>query len=62
MPSAIPLRGVRMSDELYLKLRKIAEKENRSFNQEAVYILTRFVEAYEKENGVIVVDTESLYQ
>lgn len=62
MPSAIPLRGVRIPDELYLKLRKIAEKENRSFNQEAVYILTRFVEAYENENGVIVVDTESLYQ
>lgn len=62
MPSAIPLRGVRMPDELYLKLRKIAEKENRSFNQEAVYILMRFVESYEKENGAIAVDTESLYQ
>ena len=62
MPSAVPMRGLRMPDDLYLKLRHIAEKENRSYNQEAVFILRNYVEEYEKENGVISVDTESLYQ
>lgn len=62
MPSFVPLRGVRMEDDLYLKLRYIASKENRSFNQEAVYILRKFVEAYEEENGKIPVDTDALYK
>jgi len=62
LPSLIPLRGVRMSDDLYLKLRFIAERENRSFNQEAVFILRRFVDEYESENGVIPVDTDSMYE
>jgi len=51
-----------MSDDLYLKLRFIAERENRSFNQEAVFILRRFVDEYESENGVIPVDTDSMYE
>lgn len=62
MPSNIPLRGVRMEDELYLKLRRIAEMENRSFNQEAVFILKQYVSRYEKENGEIAVDTDQLYE
>ena len=62
MPSAVPMRGLRMPDELYLKLRAIAEKENRSYNQEAVYILRAYVSDYEKTHGEITVDTESLYQ
>ena len=62
MPSSVPMRGLRMTDELYLKLKYIAEKENRSYNQEAVYILKKFVEEYEKENGTIPVDIESLYK
>lgn len=62
MPSAIPMRGLRMEDELYLKLKHIAKKENRSYNQEAVYILKSFVEQYESEHGTISVDTDALYQ
>ena len=62
MPSAVPLRGVRMDDELYLKLRHIAEQETRSFNQQAVFVLRKFVEKYEQENGPIIVDTDSLYE
>lgn len=61
MPSNVPMRGLRMPDDLYLKLRFIAEKENRSYNQEAVFILRQFVEAYESANGPIPVDPESLY-
>ncbi len=62
MPSAIPMRGLRMEDELYLKLKYIATKENRSYNQEAVHILKTFVEQYETEHGIISVDTDALYQ
>lgn len=62
MPSSIPMRGLRMEDELYLKLKHIAKKENRSYNQEAVYILKSFVEHYEKSNGPIDVKIDDLYQ
>lgn len=62
MPSAIPLRGVRMNDELYLKLKYIAKIENRSYNQEAVHILQKYVTEYEEQNGVITVSTEDLYK
>lgn len=62
MPSNVPIRGVRMQDELYLKLRYIAQRENRSYNQEAVYILQKFVEEYERQNGVIQVDPDELYR
>lgn len=62
MPSNVPIRGVRMQDELYLKLRHIAQQEKRSYNQEAVYILQKFVEEYERQNGVIQVDPDELYR
>lgn len=62
MPSNVPMRGLRMSDELYLKLRSIAKMENRSYNQEAVYILQKYVAEYEKEHGVIEVNVDDLYQ
>lgn len=62
MPSAVPLRGVRMQDELYLKLKWIAKHENRSFNQQAVRILQEFVTDYEIENGIIQVSPDELYQ
>ena len=51
-----------MQDELYLKLRHIAQQENRSYNQEAVYILQKFVEEYERQNGIIQVDPDELYR
>lgn len=62
MPSYVPMRGLRMEDELYLKLKLIAKKENRSYNQQAVYVLAQFVEQYEKENGPISVQPDDLYQ
>lgn len=62
MPSSVPMRGLRMPDELYLKLKHIAEKESRSYNQEAVYILKCYVENYEKQNGTILVNSDDLYQ
>lgn len=62
MPSAVPMRGLRMNDELYLKLKYIANAENRSYNQQAVFILMKYVEEYEKVNGAIPVNTDDLYQ
>lgn len=62
MPSAVPMRGLRMPDELYLKLREIAKQENRSYNQEALHILQAFVTAYEAEHGEIIVDPDALYR
>ena len=62
MPSAVPKRGLRMPDELYLKLKYIAKSENRSYNQQAVYILQQFVSNYEERNGIIPVSVDDLYQ
>lgn len=62
MPSAVPMRGLRMNDELYLKLKHIANVENRSYNQQAVFILMKYVEEYEKTNGTIDINTDDLYQ
>jgi len=58
MPSSIPMRGLRMPDELYLKLKYLANKDNRSYNQEAVHILKSYVEEYESKYGIINVNTE----
>lgn len=62
MPSSVPMRGLRMPDELYLKLRFIAGQNNRSYNQEAVFVLKQYVSDYEKAHGQITVDTEDLYK
>lgn len=62
MPSLVPMRGLRMEDDLYLKLKHIAKNENRSYNQEAVYILKKYVEQYENDHGIIPVNSDDLYQ
>lgn len=62
MPSNVPMRGLRMPDELYLKLRYIAKQENRSYNQEAVHILMQYVAAFEQQHGTITVEPDELYQ
>lgn len=53
MPSAIPLRGLRIEDDLYRKIVALGKKNERSFNQEATYILKQYVSEYEKQNGPI---------
>lgn len=62
MPSSVPMRGLRMEDELYLKLKYLAAKDSRSYNQEAVHILKTYVEQYEDKHGIIEVDVDALYQ
>ena len=47
--------GLRLGEKNYEKLRNIAEKENRSFNNLVEYILQRFLDNYESENGEVVI-------
>lgn len=53
MPSDLPRLTVRMEQELIDKINMIAKKENRSTNQQINYILKKYVEQYEQENGHI---------
>lgn len=58
MPSLVPQRGIRVEDDLYDKMCYIAEQENRSFNQQAVYVFRKYVAEYEKEHGPIKISEE----
>ena len=42
--------NVRIPDEIYEAIRKIAEYEERSINAQIVYILKKYVEEYFKES------------
>lgn len=53
MPSNLPRLTVRMEQELIDKINKVAEKENRSVNQQITYVVKKYIEQYEKENGRI---------
>lgn len=53
MASKVPLRGLRIEDDLYNKVCYLAKMENRSFNQEATWIIMRFVADYEQKHGPI---------
>lgn len=53
MSSNLPRLTVRMEQDLVNKINKIADQENRSTNQEIVYILKQYIEQYEKEHGHI---------
>lgn len=53
MPSDLPRLTVRMEQELIDKVNIIAKKETRSTNQQITYILKKYIEQYEQENGRI---------
>ncbi len=57
-----PIRTFRCTDELYLKLKFIALKENRSINKQLIRILTNFIKDYEQQYGEIKIDTNNLYE
>lgn len=44
---------IRFPDDVYEKLRKIAEKQDRSINWEVVAAVKLLVEQYEREHGAI---------
>lgn len=51
MPSDLPRLTVRMEKELIDKVNVIAKRESRSTNQQIIYILKKYIEQYERENG-----------
>ncbi len=53
MPSDLPRLTVRMEKELINKVNILAKKEARSTNQQIIYILKKYLEQYEQENGHI---------
>lgn len=55
MPSKLPLRGLRLDDDLYLKVCQIGKMNQRSFNQQATFFIKQCVEKFEKEHGPIPV-------
>lgn len=60
MPSKLPRYPLRIEQEYLDKLGKIAEKNERSINQELTYIIKRHIENYEKEHGKVKTNTELL--
>ena len=53
MPSDLPRITLRMDQEFIDKINKIAERENRSTNQQITYIIKKYIEQYEQKNGRI---------
>ena len=51
--------SVRIQERTYQKLKVLAEKEHRSFNNFIVYILQNYSDDYEHKNGPIQVSDNS---
>lgn len=49
-------QSIRLKPEIYLKLKCLADNEDRSFNKYAVRILEDYITDYEKEHGTIHLD------
>lgn len=47
---------IRFPEDVYNKLRKLAELEDRSINSQVVASLRQMIDQYEKEHGQIVVE------
>ena len=50
--------GLRLSEPLYLKIKILAEKEQRSLNNLIEYGMQKYIEDYEAQNGIIQVPSE----
>lgn len=48
MPSKLPSYPVRAKQEIFEKMKVIADSNERSLNQEIVYLMKRHIEEYEK--------------
>lgn len=55
-------RSCRLTDDLYLKAKYIADMEKRSFNNWLEHLITTVVDEYEKEHGTILVQPDDLYE
>ena len=50
--------GLRLTEITYEKLRVLSSRETRSLNNLIEYVLQRYLDEYEEENGTIVIFTE----
>lgn len=50
--------GLRLNETSYDKLRVISSREARSLNNLIEYVLQKYLEEYETENGTIIIPTE----
>lgn len=57
-----PMRSCRLTDDLYLKVKYIADSENRSFNNWLENVLQKIVNDYEAKNGPIPVRQDDIYK
>lgn len=55
-------RPCRIEDELYLKLKFLAQQENRSFNNYIENLFIEVVKLYEQQHGEIKVNSDDLYE
>ena len=62
MPSLKPQRNLRIDDDLYLKIKHIADENSRSFNKEVEFILKNVVKEYEQQHGEIKVNSDDFYE
>lgn len=53
MPVVKIQTGLRLDEPTYEKLKALATKERRSLNNLVEYVIQQYLEAYEKENGII---------
>ena len=54
--------GIRFEPELLYKITHIAKQNKRSLNAQLEYLAQECVRQFEKENGTIEVDEETLYK
>ena len=51
--------GIRIDEELHGKLHYIARHEGRSANGQILYLIRKYIERFEKENGEIKLSTSN---
>lgn len=49
MPSNLPRLTLRLKEETINKIKKIAENEHRSTNEQIAYIIDKYIEEYETQ-------------
>lgn len=54
MPKIKIQTGLRLDEDLYEKVKALAEREGRSINNLAEYIIRRYVQEYEERSGSLV--------
>ena len=58
MTSYLPRYTLRIPSDMLYKIRYIAEENGRSANREIELMIKARIAEYEKENGVIIVETD----